>query len=230
MKAPKQADAVKTTPVKSSKTKIAFKDYLFDKNALLPCLLAAFFTISLGGVMSFLQPLGKEASIEGEVPLFFLVMAIFMTVIRPISGRVFDSMGHKVILYPAVTSGVIGLFLLFIAQNTVTLLIAGAFYGLAYGTITPSLQAIAVGLVSKEKQGTANAMFYSGMDIGMAIGSTGLGILASYTNYHAIFGFSILFLVALLLIYTLVFVKEESKRKAELQEDSSLELEGYSGV
>jgi predicted MFS family arabinose efflux permease len=62
-------------------------------------------------------------------------------------------------------------------------------------------------------------MYFSSMDLGMAIGSTGLGVLASYTGYHFIYGFSILFLVALLITYTLLFVK--GKKQAPVMEEAS---------
>lgn len=191
----------------TKKNKITFKEYAFDKRALLPCLLTSFFTISLGGVVSFLKELGNEAHLGGEISIFFLIMTVVMTIIRPISGRMFDSYGHKIIIYAGAISGIIGLFLLSITQGTLTLFLAGAFYGISYGVTTPTLQAIAVSSVNKEKQGTANAMYFSCMDLGMAIGSTGLGYLASKTSFHFIYGFSALFIVVLLIVYTISFKK-----------------------
>jgi MFS family permease len=206
-----------------------FKEYAFDKKALLPCLLTAFFALTLGGVISFLRELGKEAELEGTVSLFFLVMAIVMLIVRPVSGRVYDSMGHKVIIYPAAISGIIGLIFLSIAENAFMLLMAGAFYGIAYGTVTPTLQSIAVSYVTREKQGTANAMFFSSMDLGMAVGSTGLGILASATSFHIMYGLSALCLVGLLIIYTFVFVRGENIRSVLIEHRSNAQEE-FSGV
>ncbi|TKC15363.1 MFS transporter [Robertmurraya kyonggiensis] len=197
----------------SEKKKISFKAYAFDKNALLPSIMTIFFTISLGGVISFMGELGKEVGLGNSVPFFFLVISIMMVLVRPLSGRLFDSYGHKVIIYPGVFSGIVGLFLLSIAEHTWTLLLAGLFYGIAYGVVTPTLQAIAVRAVAKEKQGTANAMYFSGMDLGMAIGSTGLGFIATYKGYHFIYGFSIVFLIVLIAAYTLVLIKR--KKEAE---------------
>lgn len=187
--------------------KISFKEHAFDRKAFTPAILTAFFSVTLGGVVSFLRELGKEANIAGSISLFFLVLTVVMIIVRPVSGRMYDKYGHKVIIFPATLSGIIGLTLLAFTQNTLTLLIAAAFYGIAYGTVTPTLQALAVSAVTKEKQGTANAMYFSSMDLGMALGSTGLGILASYTSYHFIYGFSVLFLAGLLIAYTLIFIK-----------------------
>ncbi|MGV2940230.1 MFS transporter [Mesobacillus sp. LC4] len=190
-----------------------FREHAFDRHAFTPAILTAFFSITLGGVVSFLRELGKEAGLGATISLFFLVLTIVMVVIRPFSGRIYDRLGHKFIIYPAVVSGIIGLTLLAITQNTMTLLVAAVFYGLAYGTVAPTLQALAVGAVQKEKQGTANAMYFSSMDLGMALGSAGLGLLASYTSYHFIYGFSVIFLVGLMLAYTFVFVVKKKPQE-----------------
>ncbi|MEW8972383.1 MAG: MFS transporter [Mesobacillus sp.] len=201
-----------------------FREHAFDRHAFTPAILTAFFSITLGGVVSFLRELGKEAGLGATISLFFLVLTIVMVVIRPFSGRIYDRFGHKFIIYPAVISGIIGLTLLAVTQNTMTLLIAAVFYGLAYGTVAPTLQALAVSAVPKEKQGTANAMYFSSMDLGMALGSSGLGLLAAYTSYHFIYGFSVVFLVGLLLAYTLIFVL---KKKPEDRFVKTSEEIGY---
>ncbi|WP_423409387.1 MFS transporter [Heyndrickxia sp. MSNUG] len=222
VKAPKKA-----VPVKNTVQKVSFKEHAFDRKAFTPAILTAFFSITLGGVISFLRELGKEANIVASISLFFLVLTIMMILVRPVSGRMFDKYGHKVIIYPATIAGIIGLSLLAFTQNTLTLLIAAVFYGIAYGTVTPTLQALAVSSVPKEKQGTANAMYFSSMDLGMAIGSTGLGIVASYTSYHFLYGFSVVFLLGLLLAYTLIFVKGKPAVKYV---ESPREISGDIGI
>lgn len=190
-----------------------FREHAFDRHAFTPAILTAFFSITLAGVVSFLSELGKEANLGATTSLFFLALTIVMVLIRPVSGRMYDKYGHKFIIYPAVLSGIIGLTLLAVTQNTMTLLIAAVFYGIAYGTVAPTLQALAVSAVSKEKQGTANAMYFSSMDLGMALGSAGLGLLASYTSYHFIYGFSTVFLIGLLIAYTFIFVVKKKPKE-----------------
>lgn len=217
----------KAAPNNKAVKKVSFKEHAFDRNAFTPAILTAFFSITLGGVVSFLRELGKEAGIGGSISLFFLVLTIMMVLVRPVSGRMFDKYGHKIIIYPAVISGIVGLSLLAFTQNTLTLLIAAGFYGIAYGTVTPTLQALAVSAVAKEKQGTANAMYFSSMDLGMALGSAGLGVLASHTSYHFIYGFSVLFLTGMLFAYTFIFVKG---KPAEKFAESPNEATGNIGI
>lgn len=65
----------------------------------------------------------------------------------------------------------------------------------------PIIQAWALTLVPLEKKATANSMLLLFMDLGMAIGSIGLGSLASYVGYGMMFGYSATFMVLILLIY-----------------------------
>lgn len=110
-------------------------------------------------------------------------------------------------------AGIIGLMLLYFTYNTATLLIAGFFYGLGYGVIQPSLQALAVSRVAQDKKGTANAMFFSSMDLGIAIGSSGLGVVANSTGYHTMYAYSVLPILLLIMIYTFTFVINKHRDK-----------------
>lgn len=188
--------------------KISFKEYAFDKNALLPCFLVLFFSLSLGGVTSFLEPLGSLANLGGTTSLFFLVEGIVLIISKALAGVIYDRYGHRTIIYLSSISGIIGLYLLSSVNSTPQLLVAGFFYGIAYGFLTPVLQTLAVESVNKKKQGTANAMYLSFMDLGMALGSYFLGLLAGQMGYRFIYSFSILFLVLLIIIYTFTYGKQ----------------------
>lgn len=201
---------VTTNAKAGSREKNSFAEYAFDVRALLPCIAVLCFSFTLGGVTSFIKPLGKEAGIEATVSLFFLVEAIALLISKVLSGIIYDRAGHKVIMYPAAVCGIIGLYLLSIVNSTPMLLVAGVFYGAAYGFLTPTLQTIAVSKVDKKKQGTANAMYLSFMDLGMALGSPILGIVAGAQGYRAIYSVSIIFIVVLILLYGLTIGREKT--------------------
>lgn len=189
---------------------ISFAEYAFDVRALLPCIIVLCFSFTLGGVTSFIKPLGKEAGIESTVSLFFLVEAIVLLISKALSGIIYDRAGHKVIMYPSAICGIIGLYLLSNVNSILMLLAAGVFYGAAYGFLTPTLQTIAVSKVDKKKQGTANAMYLSFMDLGMALGSPILGIVAGAQGYRAIYSVSIIFIVVLILLYAFTIGRTKS--------------------
>ena len=130
-----------------------------------------------------------------------------MIFVRPISGKIFDKKGHTVLILPAALFGITGLLLLAITENLFMLLTAAAFYSICYGVIHPALQSWAVSQVSPERKATANAMILNGMDLGMAIGSPILGMIAGYTSYKSMFGYSSICLVILLVIYLFMLTR-----------------------
>ncbi|TCP29983.1 putative MFS family arabinose efflux permease [Scopulibacillus darangshiensis] len=186
--------------------------YAFDKKAFLPCFLVMLFYVTFSGIVNFINGFGEEIHIGAKVSIFFLINAVIMVVIRPFSGKIYDRMGHKFLIYPAAVCGFIGLILMAMGKSFTTLIIAAVLYGIAYGVMQPSFQAWAVSRVSADKKGTANAMSLSFMDLGMALGSATLGGVAGLTSYKAMYGISSLLIIALLLIY---MTKHSKVRKIE---------------
>jgi MFS family permease len=176
-------------------------DLAFDKRAMIPCLLVMLFYCTYSGIVNFLNGLGEEKNLSDKVPLFFLIIAVVIVLVRPISGKIFDRKGDKYLIYPASICSIIGLNLLAFTHELFTLLVAAILYGFAYSVMQPSFQALAIRKVSADKKGTANAMALSSMDLGMALGAPLLGNIVSVTSYNGMFGLSSLLIVVLILIY-----------------------------
>jgi MFS family permease len=199
-------------------TNISIIHSIFDKKALLPSGLVFLLCMTFGGVFNFIDGLGKEAGLGANVSLFFLIFMLVMLFIRPISGKIFDLMGHKILIYPAGLCGVIGLVLLAVTDSLLILLTAAVFYGIAYGTMHPTLQSWAVSQVDSNKKGTANAMFLTCMDLGMAVGAPTLGMAAGQIGYKVMFGYSSILILFLLFIY---MVKSGRGKDIELSGDKA---------
>lgn len=91
-------------------------------------------------------------------------------------------------------------------------LISGFIFGIGFGAVQASLQAMAVIRAPKDRLGAANATFYTGFDGGMGVGSVAGGLLASYIGYGNMFLFiSISLLMAGILFFVSNrFVKQEN--------------------
>lgn len=177
----------------------------FDKRALIPCFLVMLFYCTYSGIVNFINGLGEEKNLSNKVSLFFLIVAIVIVVIRPISGKIFDQKGHKHLIYLASTCGIIGLNLLAFTNEISTLFIAAIFYGIAYSVMQPSFQALAIKKVDADKKSTANAMALSSMDLGMALGAPILGGIVSLSDYNRMYGISSLLIVVLIFIYIMAY-------------------------
>ncbi len=188
-------------------------DSIFDKKALLPCFLVMLFYCTYSGIVNFINGLGSEAHLDSKVSFFFLILAVVIILIRPISGKVYDQLGHKYLIYPASICSMIGLVLISFTHGLVVFFIAAIFYGIAYSIMQPTFQAWAINRVSTEKKGTANAMVLSAMDLGMALGAPVLGGVAHLTGYRGMYNLSALLIVLLVVMYISSHVKHNKNQR-----------------
>ncbi|PFK43177.1 MFS transporter [Priestia megaterium] len=205
----KQSQSFAELPIQ----KEALMDFVFDKRAMLPCFLVMLFYCTYSGIVNFINSLGEEEHLGSKVSLFFLIIAVVIVLVRPFSGKIYDQMGHKYLIYPASICSIIGLILIAFAHGFTTFFIAAVLYGVAYSVMQPSFQAWAVSKVFADKKGTANAMSLSSMDLGMALGSPILGSVASLTGYRGMYSLSSLLIVALVLMYMMRHLKDIKAQK-----------------
>lgn len=182
---------------------------LFEKGALPVAFLGSLIAFSYASVLSYLSIYAQEKDILALASTFFLVFAAVMLVTRPFTGKIFDEKGAQYILIPGFISFAIGLVILAYMNSGTQFLIAGAFIGLGYGAIIPSLQTLAVQSTKHERSGYATATFFTFFDLGIAVGSYVLGFVALYLGYRDVYLLSGL-LVLLVFIGYLFF---QGKRK-----------------
>ncbi|AKO92335.1 MFS transporter [Priestia filamentosa] len=190
----------KYTPPKASHTK-SLLDHAFAREALLPCFLVMIFYITFSGIVNYLDGLGADTGLGGKTSFFFLIVGAMLVLTRPFSGKIYDQFGHKFLIYPACITGIIGLLFLSHTSHFSMLVASGIFYGIAYGIMQPTFQAWAVSRVTPDKKGTANAMVLSFMDLGVAIGAVILGQAVGALGYSAMYAWSSILVVAMVLIY-----------------------------
>ncbi|WCK55700.1 MFS transporter [Aneurinibacillus sp. Ricciae_BoGa-3] len=197
-----------------AKVPAKFVARLVERQALFPSCLVFLLGVTYGGIVSFITLFGKEAGIA-NVGWFFLVNALSVFIIRPISGKIFDKKGHFSVLFPAAFASIIGLVLLSYASSTVLLILAAIFYGIGFGSIQPSLQAWTVNRTEPNRRGAANATFYNAFDLGIGGGGMLLGAVAGITSYAQMYRYSILILVIYLVVYLLYTLKRRERQKVK---------------
>jgi MFS family permease len=175
---------------------------LMDKKLLVPCGLNLLLSVTYGGVISFITLFGKEIHIA-NVGWFFLCNALMVVLVRPFSGKLFDTRGHAAVLPFGSIMVVIGLLLLSFANSMPSLIASALCYGVGFGTLQPALQAWSIQSVAPHRRGMANGVFLNSIDLGIALGSICLGLIATATSYAAVYRVSSLFMVLFIAIYGL---------------------------
>ncbi|WP_039880802.1 MFS transporter [Listeria fleischmannii] len=173
---------------------------LLEKSAVLPAFLCLLMAIPLGGIQTFMMVYGNEIHVS-HTWIYFLGQALTILISRFFAGRLYDVKGHRFVIIPGILSMALGLIVLSMAWNAPSLFVAALIFGLGYGMTQPALQALAVERAAPDKIGAANGTFLSGMDLGMAIGSFGLSLIATYSNYSFMYLSSITALIVLALTY-----------------------------
>lgn len=187
----------------------------YDKKLLLPAGLNFCLSITYGGILSFLALYGKEAHIE-NVGWFFLTNALAMVLVRPFSGKLYDRKGHLAVLPPGAIFVGVSLLLLSLTTTETLLLVSAVFYGMGYGMIQPSIQAWMVKVVTPEQRGMANGLFFNSIDLGIAVGSVLLGVIATHSSYAVMYRWSAACLLLFLLVYFLSQLVAAKAKKTAL--------------
>lgn len=193
----------KAQPIASPSEVQAEKKMPFPIKLLIPAFLNVLLSITYGGILSFIALYGKELHLE-NIGLFFLFNAVAILLIRPISGKLFDSKGPAAIMLLGSIVIIISLFILSNTTNMLTLIISALLYGLGFGSIQPALQGWLLKDTHPSQHGIANSLFYNAIDLGVAFGAMTLGIIASQTSYSIMYRYSSAFMLLFLLLYGIV--------------------------
>jgi len=159
---------------------------VLEKTAVNPSILLFFVTLTFGGITSYLPLYAAEKDIEG-IQLYFISFALFVMLSRIFAGKIYDRKGDIFVIPPGTILIFIAMLLLSWLPNLLTMMIAGALYGLGFGSVQPALQAWAVDKAPKNRKGMANATFFSFFDLGVGVGAILFGQLAFMFNYSLIY-------------------------------------------
>ncbi|WP_042346201.1 MFS transporter [Bacillus massiliigorillae] len=194
---------VSVANVKKEELKFSYSASLIEKSCLFPAFLTFLVAFGYGSIVSFIVIFGNERGIE-NIFIFYLVNAIFATVARPITGKLFDTKGPRGIVLVCSLLTVAGLWMLSLSHNSIHIAIAGALFGMGYGSILPTLQSWALFITPPRRRGIANGMSFSSIDLGIGLSGLVFGLLASFLEIATLFQISSFFV---LMVFVLVLIK-----------------------
>ena len=153
--------------------------------ALFPSLLTLCMMLTYGAQAAFL-PLHADS--RGVNPgLFFVAFALTIALARGPAGRLSDRVGRAPVAASGLLIAAAALVALAFSETALGLVLAGAVYGVAYGTTQPALMAWCVDEVEEHDRGRAMATFYSALEIGIAIGAMSSGLAVARWGFTTTF-------------------------------------------
>ncbi|MGE5606283.1 MAG: MFS transporter [Bacteroidota bacterium] len=159
---------------------------LLERTALMPSLTIFLISMTYGPILTFIPLYTFEESITNIGP-FFTVFASVMFITRPFVGRCSDKYGLPSLIIPGALLIGLAMFILYSAHSLLGFLEAGVCYGLGYGAVFPSLQAMAVIAAPPDRRGVANGNFLTGLDLGVGISAVIYGFIAQRVGYRSMY-------------------------------------------
>lgn len=191
--------------------KFSFDD-LFERKAIPIALLACLIAFSYSSVLSFLSLYAEQKDLLSVASYFYAVFAVAMISIRPLTGKIYDTIGPKFIIIPSFFLFAIGLIMLASANGMWLFLVSAIFIGAGYGTLTTSFQSLCIQAASPKRSGYATATYFTLFDIGIALGSYLLGIIAVKLSYESVYMISALILAGVFILYMVFFARKRSNQ------------------
>ncbi|MDQ1002168.1 MFS family permease [Neobacillus niacini] len=184
----------------------------FEGKALPISIVAGLIAVAYSGVISFLTPYAIEIKLTTAASIFFIILAMSSFISRFFTGRLFDTKGENVVMYPAILLFSSGILILSQSHHGFVLLMAGSLIGIGFGTIFFCSQVIALKKSPPHRVGLAIATFLTFIQGAYGIGPFLLGYLISVVNYRGMYiTLAILSLFCIFLYYSL-HGKESTKR------------------
>jgi MFS family permease len=156
---------------------------------------------SYSGVMTFISVYSTQIHLVEAASFFFLVYAVVSLASRPFSGRLFDVKGANTVVYPCLFIFALGMLLFSQANHGITLLLAGAMFGLGYGNYMSCSQAIAIQLTEPHRYGLAISTFFIFFDLGLGVGPFLLGFLVPFTGFRGLYLLMVVVILAGIVLY-----------------------------
>jgi predicted MFS family arabinose efflux permease len=139
---------------------------------------------SFGGIVTY-APVALPAAGLGSSAAFLLVAGFARAVSRWLSGVVGDRQSARLVFVAGIVASLVGLVALAIHGGPAAVLIAGAVYGLGFGTVQTAAYLVLVGRSAAAYTTAVSALWNSGIDMGASLGGVFLGLAAAQLGYAA---------------------------------------------
>jgi MFS family permease len=158
---------------------------VLERSALFPGLVVLCLMLTYGAQVSFL-PLHADA--QGVNPgVFFLVFALVVAVVRGVAGRLSDRVGRSHVAAAGLVVTAAALAVQALTSGATALALAGALYGIGFGTAQPAIMAWSVDAVDPGRRGRAMGTFYTALELGIAIGAMSAGLAVGLAGFTTTF-------------------------------------------
>lgn len=192
------------------------KFVMVDKDVLPIGFPILFMGLAYSAVLSFLNVFAIEVDLVAAASVFFLIYSAIILLTRPVTGKLFDTHGANIILFPSFIFMAIGFYVLGGATTGFVLLAAAVLIGLGFGNFQSIAQALCVKVAKNENVGLATSTYFIMLEIGLGFGPLFLGYLVSVLGYGGLYQVLVVSILIAMVIFYFVYGRHERKGKQEV--------------
>jgi MFS family permease len=158
----------------------------YEKTALPVSLVMLFVAFAYSGIVTFLPSYSGALGID-NISIYFIVYAVVLLITRLIVDHITKTQDISVVLLPGILSMAVAFSLLGFGKTLPLFLAAAVFYGVGYGSVQPTLNAMVISACGPSKRSAANSTFFSAMDLGIGLGAMAWGMVSQAFGYPVIY-------------------------------------------
>ncbi len=143
--------------------------------------------VGYGVAQAFLSFYAGELNLMGVASLFFLVYAATAFCLRPVAGKLFDSRGANIVIYPSLAAAACGLLLLSRVDSATGLMLSAVLLGAGMGTFQTTTQASCIKLVPRHRFAQATSTYFIFFDLGIGLGPYLMGFIVPLAGYRGLY-------------------------------------------
>lgn len=165
---------------------VAGRGSLVPRPAIVPGLAIALAALGYAALAAFVSLHMLTHGVANGIAAFDAFGFTYIGV-RLFIGNVPDRLGPRMVAFWSALVEAVGLVIVGVATNLVTVIIGGLVIGAGLSLLFPSLALIVINRAAESQRGAALGAVTSFWDVGIAVGAPMSGLIASLTNYTDIY-------------------------------------------
>ena len=161
--------------------------HLFQFSAVPLAVSCMVFYFAYSGVLSFISSYAEAIDLVEAAMYFYLAVAVGTLLSRLTTGKIYDSRGPNIVMFPAYIAFFVGMVAFSQATTSVVLLCAGFVIGYGVSIVYTISQAIVVSKSPARRYGVTTSTFAAIVDLGSGLGPSVMGMILAFAGYREMY-------------------------------------------
>ena len=196
--------------------------HMFQFSAVPLAVTCMVFYFAYSGVLSFISSYAEAIDLVEAAMYFYLAVAVGTLISRLTTGKIYDSRGPNIVMFPAYVAFFVGMVAFSQATRAVVLLCAGFVIGYGVSIVYTINQAIVVSKSPARRYGVTTSTFAAIVDLGSGLGPSVMGMILAFAGYREMYLICAFISLVSLVMYWFIhgrrFGKEPGKSITVLEE------------